>query len=397
MTNIAHRKMEKSNIILQARQEDLEAKQDKADHDQVEELFINSDLKRDRHYLQQNLDIAIRKHQREKENMERNFNQKLELMSLDYLNILEGHQQEASSTKNKLEERVENMTSEIGILKKKLSDKDIEISKMTDNHKASIKENKQKLIEEFDEIIKQILEENEQEIIGRDLKIKKLSEEKSWLLNDIDDQKAVKENNYLHQSQLNLKFLELLIDENTKAWRKKVESLELEKSNMERILQDYMECLETKHRDDLLEIDGKCKLTLEQKETNMDLQREQLKKHIHEATELGKALKNDMLKMTLESENELKIKLNEKAMKIKEEFKKALEEAVQTEVYNLWDQGELKEKNHQFNLEQKATEIASMQESLSRALARKREIGKVLHGFQFFLNLYSFRKEFAYC
>ena len=384
MTNIAHRKMEKSNIILQARQEDLEAKQDKADHDQVEELFINSDLKRDRHYLQQNLDIAIRKHQREKENMERNFNQKLELMSLDYLNILEGHQQEAISTKNKLEEIVENMTSEIGILKKKLSDKDIEISKMTDNHKASIKENKQKLIEEFDEIIKQILEENEQEIIGRDLKIKKLSEEKSWLLNDIDDQKAVKENNYLHQSQLNLKFLELLIDENTKDWRKKVESLELEKSNMERILQDYMECLETKHRDDLLEIDGKWKLTLEQKETNMDLQREQLKKHIHEATELGKALKNDMLKMTLESENELKIKLNEKAMNIKEEFKKALEEAVQTEVYNLWDQGELKEKNHQFNLEQKATEIASMQESLSRALARKREIGKVLHGFQFF-------------
>ena len=29
--------------------------------------------------------------------------------------------------------------SEIGILKKKLSDKDIEISKMTDNHKASYK------------------------------------------------------------------------------------------------------------------------------------------------------------------------------------------------------------------------------------------------------------------
>ena len=175
-----------------------------------------------------------------------------------------------------------------------------------------------------------------------------------------------------------------MIDENTKDWRKKVESLELEKSNMERILQDYMECLETKHRDDLLEIDGKWKLTLEQKETNMDLQREQLKKHIHEATELGKALKNDMLKMTLESENELKIKLNEKAMKIKEEFKKALEEAVQTEVYNLWDQGELKEKKHLFNMEQKTSEIATMQESLSRALARKREIGKVLHGFQFF-------------
>ena len=189
--------MEKSNIILQARQEDLEAKQDKADHDQVEELFINSDLKRDRHYLQQNLDIAIRKHQREKENMERNFNQKLELMSLDYLNILEGHQQEAISTKNKLEEIVENMMSEIGILKKKLSDRDIEISKMTVNHKASIKENKQKLIEDFDELIKQILEENEQEIIGRDLKIKKLSEERNGLLNDIDDQKTEKENNYL--------------------------------------------------------------------------------------------------------------------------------------------------------------------------------------------------------
>ena len=89
------------------------------------------------------------------------------------------------------------MMSEIGILKKKLSDRDIEISKMTVNHKASIKENKQKLIEDFDELIKQILEENEQEIIGRDLKIKKLSEERNGLLNDIDDQKTEKENNYL--------------------------------------------------------------------------------------------------------------------------------------------------------------------------------------------------------
>ena len=72
-----------------------------------------------------------------------------------------------------------------------------------------------------------------------------------------------------------------MIDEDTKNWRKKVESLELEKSNIERILQDYMECLEMKYRDDLLEIDGKWKLTLEQKETYMDLQREQLKKHIN--------------------------------------------------------------------------------------------------------------------
>merc|ERR1719422_2286921 len=214
--------------------------------------------------------------------MERNYNQKIESMNLNHLKIVEDQRREAVGIRNELEEIIENMTVQIENLKQKVNDKDVEKTKMCEIHKARMEENELKLFEEFDEIIKNILEENEQDIIGKDLNVWKLTEEKNGLLNEFDDLKAEKEN-YIFQdfqeSLSNQQSLEYLVDEETKKWRNKVDKLEQEKSDMEEQLKDYITYLETKLRYDLFEIDGKWKLGLEQKQKEMNLMEEQLGKN----------------------------------------------------------------------------------------------------------------------
>ena len=388
MVNTANRRMEKSNAILEGRKDDLKTKQVKIYQDKIEELFTQCDLNKDREILQQNIDTEIREHQREREHMERNYNQKIESMNLNHLKIVEDQRREAVGIRNELEETIENMTVEIENLKQKVNDKDVEKTKMCEIHKARMEENELKLFEEFDEIIKNILEENEQDITGKDLNVWKLTEEKNGLLNEFDDLKAEKEN-YIFQdfqeSLSNQHSLEYLVDEVTKKWRNKVDKLEQEKSDMEEQLKDYITYLETKLRDDLFEIDGKWKLSLEQKQNEMDLMKEQLRKNTAVAKELERVLKADLHQKNLENENELRIKLNEKTMKIKEEHKKNLENVVKKEIYNLKSLREHKEINHQCGMEQKASELATMQESLTRLLARKNEIGKIckIHEIQY--------------
>ena len=380
MVNTANRRMEKSNAILEGRKDDLKTKQVKIYQDKIEELFTQCDLNKDREILQQNIDTEIREHQREREHMERNYNQKIESMNVNHLKIVEDQRREAVGIRSELEEIIENMTVEIENLKQKVNDKDVEKTKMCEIHKATMEENELKLFEEFDEIIKNILEENEQDIIGKDLNVRKLTEEKNGLLNEFDDLKAEKEN-YIFQefqeSLLNQQSLEYLVDEETKKWRNKVDKLEQEKSDMEEQLKDYISYLETKLRDDLFEIDGKWKLSLEQKQNEMDLMKEQLRKNTAVAKELERVLKADLHQKNLENENELRIKLNEKTMKIKEEHKKNLENVVKKEIYNLKSLRELKEINHQCGMEQTASELTALQESLTRLLARKNEIGKI--------------------
>ena len=84
-----------------------------------------------------------------------------------------------------------------------------------------------------------------------------------------------------------------------------------------------------------------------------------------------------MRQKAVDNQNDMKIKLNEKTMNMKEEHMKELNDAVRKETYNLQHQMNLREKNHQFEMEKKAIELAIMEESLTRALARKTEVGKI--------------------
>ena len=74
--------------------------------------------------------------------------------------------------------------------------------------------------------------------------------------------------------------------------------------------------------------------------------RTQLKKGIEEAKEHGKTLKTEMHQKSVENQNNMKIKLNEKTMNMKEEHMKVLNDAVRKERYNHQHQMNLLEKNH---------------------------------------------------
>jgi len=263
-------------------------------------------------------------------------------------------------------------------LTKKVADMDVEIANLNTTHKADMQTLEMNINEEFEEKIKQIEEDNEQEIKERDLAARKLTQEKNSLKNDIDDLNNENENDMIRQSHENQQALESAVDEENKNWRNKMDNLQQEKANMERMLTDDITHLETKLRDELLETDGKFKLILEGKQSEMDLMKTKLKKGIEEAKEHGKILKAEMRQKAVDNQNDMKIKLNEKTMNMKEEHMKELNDAVRKETYNLQHQMNLREKNHQFEMEKKAIDLAIMEESLTRALARKTEVERKL-------------------
>merc|ERR1719167_148051 len=76
--------------------------------------------------------------------------------------------------------------------------------------------------------------------------------------------------------------------------------------------------------------------------------------------------------------NELKIKLNEKFMEMKEEHRKEVEEIVKIEIKSFETQMELQEKKQQFEMEKKELDKATKKDALSRALARKDELEQKL-------------------
>ena len=95
-------------------------------------------------------------------------------------------------------------------------------------------------------------------------------------------------------------------------------------------------------------------------------------------------MENKYLKEKLQLKNEAQMKLNEKVTELNEEFKKKLEERVNTLTSNLKYEMGQKEKDHQYKMERKDVELATMEESLARAEARKNEIGRLLCSQLFF-------------
>ena len=112
MADSSKKKVEKKNNILEAKKEEIESKQEKVDHDKLEEEVNNHDLKMARDTLQHDLDNALREHQRGKENMEREFSQKFQKMNFDHLKTIEDHRKQAVEAQNKPDEKIENMTAE---------------------------------------------------------------------------------------------------------------------------------------------------------------------------------------------------------------------------------------------------------------------------------------------
>ena len=157
-----------------------------------------------------------------------------------------------------------------------------------------------------------------------------------------------------------------------------MDDLKRETRNMEQMLQDDITNLEMKLRDELLECDGKWKLKLQQKQIDKDMMETQMNKQIAEAKEQAKDLKAKMRQRSVDNVNELKIKLNDKIMEMKEEHQREVEEAVKKETKNLKNQMEQQAKKHYFEMEKNDIDMATKEDALSRAIARKAEVGKII-------------------
>jgi len=378
MANSSRQKVEKSNNILEHKKEDIETKQEKVDHAKFQEEVAIHDLKMSRDDIQQKLDSTLKEHQRQKENMEREHSQKIKKMNLDHIKIVEDHRRETVAMKEKLDDKMEDLTVQIGDFIKKVEGMDIELTKLGANHKAAMEKMEMELTGENEEKIKQIVEDNEQELVERDLAARKLNQEKNELMMDLDELKDEHENDVLQKNHENNQALNDAIDEENENWRNKMNDLRREARNMERMLQDDITDLEMKLRDELLETDGKWKLKLQQKQIEKDLMEIQLNKQIYEAKENAKDLKAKLRQRSVDNMNELKIKLNKKAMELKEEHQKEVEEAVNKEINSFKNQMDLQEKKYFFEIEKTKIDFSTKEDALTRALARKSEVEEKL-------------------
>merc|ERR1719270_422244 len=105
----------------------------------------------------------------------------------------------------------------------------------------------------------------------------------------------------------------------------------------------------------------------------------QMNKQIAEAKEQAKDLKAKMRQKSVDNVNELKIKLNDKTMELKEEHQREVEEAVKKEIKSLKNQMEQQAKKHYFEMEKNDIDMATKEDALTRAIARKEEVEKKLH------------------
>ena len=103
-----------------------------------------------------------------------------------------------------------------------------------------------------------------------------------------------------------------------------------------------------------------------------------LNKQIIETKEKAKDLKAEMRQRSVDNVNELKIKLNDKTMELKEEHQREVEEAVKKEIKSLKNQMEQQAKKHYFEMEKNEIDMATKEDALSRILARKIDVGKLI-------------------
>ena len=246
-------------------------------------------------------------------------------------------------------------------------------------------ENETRLKTECEEKIKKIQEVHDQVIAESELDEARLTQDRKLLKNDPDTMNHDHENDLLKHNHEHKQAVEDAIEEVNNKWRNKFLQLEREIENKERSHKNEISHLENKRRDDLKEKDGRWQLTLSQKQNEIDFVKESLEKNLVEANQKISASEAKFFREKLQLKNEAEMKLNEKVKELNVEFKKNLDERVDTLTSNLKYEMGQKEKDHQYKIQRKDMELATMEESLARAQRRNNEIGKLKSSFFRFL------------
>jgi len=375
------RREEKRALEFSRENEDIQKQRDRAVHENYTEVAVNHELNMDKERLKRELERVQRDHLREKEAMERDFDQRASQKKLEHEKELQSERTKAAEVKRKLEKQIEELKAEIGELNEEVGKKKVEMTKKEADHSEKLVENENRLKTEYEGKIKKMQEDHDQEIAERDLEEEKLTQDKKLLKSDLDKLINDHENDILKRNHEHKQAVEDAIEEVNKKWRNKCMQLERECQNKEKCYMDEISHLEKKVRDDLKENEGRWQLTLKQKQNEMDFMKENLERKLEEVNEKNSVLESKHPKEKVQLKNEADMKLNEKVTELNEDFKKKLEERVNALTSNLRHEMEQKEKDHQYKMERKDTELATMEEALARAQARKTELEDKLRTF----------------
>jgi len=378
LLNDERRRADRKNSSLLIKTVDLENKLERTVHDKMTMEIMNHNLMGVKDHLQHNLDNEVRRCQREKEKLETDHHLQLESRKLKNKMELESSQRKADEAKQKLLKQIEKLTSETAKLMETIRAKDAMISELKMKFKDEMEQKEQQMIEELEEKIRIIQTLHDQDIIARDLVEKKLCEEKKNLTKDIADLQDENENNLAHQRHEFQQTLKNTMEEVNENWRKKCDDIEQQKLNNERALKDAISHLEAKINDEVNASEGQWKLILQQKENEMEFMKNNLENDCEKALANCKNLEDEMQKKEKDFVNELKMKLNEREMQVKEECKRKLEDRIKKVTFNLKHEMDTKERYHKCQMETKINELATVEESLARATAKKSEIEKKL-------------------
>ena len=379
MADDERRREEKKCLELSRQNEDLRKQMDKAVQDNLEKVAISHDLSMEKERLQRELDRVLRDQQRQKEALERDFDQRVNQKKLEHEKELLNERSKAAEVKKNLDKQVEDLKAEIVELNEEVGRKTVEITKIEADHSEKWIENETRLKTEYEVKIKKIQEVHDKEIAERELEEARLSQDRKLLKNDVDTMNHDHENDLLKHNHEHKQAVEDAIEEVNNKWRNKYLQLERESESKERGYKNEISHLENKSRDDLKENDGRWQLTLSQKQNEMDFVKESLEKNLEEANQKNSAFEAKFFREKLQLKKEAEMKLNEKVKELNVEFKKKLDERVDTLTSNLKYEMGQKEKDHQYKMQRKDMELATMEESLARAQRRNNEIGKFVH------------------
>merc|ERR1711963_690908 len=369
---------EKKCLELSMQNEDLMKQRDKAVQENLAEVAMNHDLSMDKDRLEREYDRLLKDQQREMEVTKRDFVQILVQKDLEHEKELMNERSKAKEIKKNLDKQVEELKAEIVELNEEVGRKTVEITKIEADHSEKWIENETRLKTEYEVKIKKIQEVHDQEIAERELEEARLSQDRKLLKNDVDAMNHDHENDLLKHNHEHKQAVEDAIEEVNNKWRNKYLQLERESENKERGYKNEISHLENKSRDDLKENDGRWQLTLSQKQNEMDFVKESLEKNLEEANQKNSAFEAKFFREKLQLKKEADMKLNEKVKELNVEFKKMLDERVNTLTSNLKYEMGQKEKDHQYKMQRKDMELATMEESLARAQRRNNEIEEKL-------------------
>merc|ERR1712198_284784 len=230
------RHSERTNTSMARKTEDLENNLHRSVHEKMTMEQINHDLKVDRDRLQHNLDNEVRRCQREKEKMEKDFNLKMESHKMKNDMEIEINKKKADEMKAKAEKKIEKLETKKANLAETISAKEAEISDLKTKKKDEKDKKQLQLVEGFEEKLRKIQAEHNDDLAERDLLEKKLAVDKKNLERDIEKLKKDNENQLEQQKHEFQKTMQDTMEDINTKQRKKFTDLEQEISRTEKKL-----------------------------------------------------------------------------------------------------------------------------------------------------------------